>query len=86
MSMPTALPVAGQLLGLALFGGEDDVPAAAFAFHRDRLDVAGHRPVLLDLDLAGADPFRAEPTGLITYDGELSKAAGELGFPVTAPS
>jgi uncharacterized protein len=44
------------------------------------------RPGSLDaIHLASADPFRAELTDLVTYDTELARAAGELGFPVTAP-
>jgi uncharacterized protein len=38
------------------------------------------------IHLASADPFRAELTELVTYDKELARAAGELGFPVSAPS
>jgi len=46
-------------------------------------------PALGSLDaihLASADPFRPELTELITYDKELARAAGDLGFPVGAPS
>lgn len=35
--------------------------------------------------LASADPFRADLTEFVTYDQELSAAAADLGFPVTAP-
>jgi predicted nucleic acid-binding protein len=38
------------------------------------------------IHLASADPFRTELTEFVTYDHELTKAAGDLGFPVTAPS
>ena len=37
------------------------------------------------LHLATADPFRAELTDFVTYDGELGEAAQTLGFPVSAP-
>lgn len=37
------------------------------------------------IHLATADPFRAELTAFVTYDGELTDAAGDLGFPVVAP-
>lgn len=38
------------------------------------------------IHLATADPFRAELTAFVTYDGELSAAAGDLGLPVAAPA
>jgi uncharacterized protein len=38
------------------------------------------------IHLATADPFLAEVTAFVTYDGELAAAAEELGFPVAAPS
>jgi predicted nucleic acid-binding protein len=38
------------------------------------------------IHLASADPFRTELTEFVTYDHELTKAAVDLGFPVTAPS
>lgn len=38
------------------------------------------------IHLATADPFLAEVTAFVTYDGELAGAAEELGFPVAAPS
>jgi predicted nucleic acid-binding protein len=38
------------------------------------------------IHLATADPFRNELTEFVTYDKELGKAAGDLGFPATAPS
>jgi uncharacterized protein len=37
------------------------------------------------IHLATADPFRTELTGFVTYDSELTSAASDLGFPVTAP-
>jgi hypothetical protein len=37
------------------------------------------------IHLATADPFRTEPTDFVTYDSELTTAATDLGFPVTAP-
>jgi predicted nucleic acid-binding protein len=37
------------------------------------------------IHLATADPFRTDLTDFVTYDGELSAAATDLGFPVTAP-
>lgn len=38
------------------------------------------------IHLASADPFRTELSEFVTYDQELTKAALDLGFPVTAPS
>ena len=38
------------------------------------------------IHLATADPFRTELTDFVTYDSELSSAASDLGFPVTAPA
>lgn len=38
------------------------------------------------IHLASADPFRPELTDLVTYDRELTRAAAELGFPVSSPS
>lgn len=38
------------------------------------------------IHLASADPFRTELTEFVTYDHELTKAVGDLGFPLTAPS
>jgi predicted nucleic acid-binding protein len=38
------------------------------------------------IHLATADPFRAELTDFVTYDGELRAAASDLGFPVSAPA
>ncbi|MER5443001.1 type II toxin-antitoxin system VapC family toxin [Streptomyces sp. NPDC002790] len=38
------------------------------------------------IHLASADPFRSDLTAFVTYGLELTKAAEELGFPVTAPS
>jgi uncharacterized protein len=37
------------------------------------------------IHLATADPFRTELTDFVTYDGELTAAAADLGFPVTLP-
>jgi predicted nucleic acid-binding protein len=37
------------------------------------------------IHLATADPFRAELTGFVTYDGELAVAAADLEFRVAAP-
>jgi uncharacterized protein len=37
------------------------------------------------IHLASAEPFRAELTEFVTYDLELSEAAGHLGFPISAP-
>lgn len=51
--------------------------------------IAYRVPRLGSLDavhLASADPFRRELTDFVTYDGELARAAIDLGFPVTAPS
>lgn len=38
------------------------------------------------IHLATADPFRTELTDFVTYDGELTTAASDLGFPVSAPA
>ncbi len=38
------------------------------------------------IHLATADPFRTELTDFVTYDSELSSAASDLGFPVSAPA
>ena len=38
------------------------------------------------IHLATAEPFRAEMTAFVTYDDELSAAAREIGFPVSAPA
>jgi uncharacterized protein len=38
------------------------------------------------IHLATADPFLADVTAFVTYDGELAAAAQELGLPVAAPS
>jgi hypothetical protein len=38
------------------------------------------------IHLATADPFRTELTDFVTYDSELTTAATDLGFPVTAPA
>lgn len=38
------------------------------------------------IHLATADPFLAEVTAFVTYDGELAAAAEEFGFPVAAPT
>ncbi|MGH9213402.1 MAG: type II toxin-antitoxin system VapC family toxin [Acidimicrobiales bacterium] len=38
------------------------------------------------IHLATADPFRSELTEFVTYDGELTTAASDLGFPVSAPA
>jgi hypothetical protein len=38
------------------------------------------------IHLASADPFRVELTDFVTYDHELTKAAEDLGLPVTAPA
>lgn len=38
------------------------------------------------IHLATADPFRTELTDFVTYDTELTTAATNLGFPVTAPT
>ncbi|MYW66542.1 PIN domain-containing protein [Streptomyces sp. SID8379] len=51
--------------------------------------MAYRTPRLGSLDavhLASADPFRTDLTAFVTYELELTKAAEELGFPVTAPS
>jgi predicted nucleic acid-binding protein len=38
------------------------------------------------LHLATADPFLADLTAFVTYDGELAAGAKELGLPAVAPS
>ena len=38
------------------------------------------------IHLASADPFRTELTEFVTYDGELTTAASDLGFPISAPA
>ena len=38
------------------------------------------------IHLATADPFRTELTNFVTYASELTSAATDLGFPVTAPA
>jgi predicted nucleic acid-binding protein len=38
------------------------------------------------IHLASADPFRTELTDFVTYDGELTTAASDLGFPISAPA
>lgn len=38
------------------------------------------------IHLASADPFRSELTDFVTYDSELTAAASDLGFPVSAPA
>jgi predicted nucleic acid-binding protein len=38
------------------------------------------------IHLATADPFLADVTAFVTYDGELAAAAQELGLAVSAPS
>ena len=38
------------------------------------------------IHLATADPFRTELTDFVTYEAELTTAATDLGFPVTAPA
>jgi len=49
-----------------------------------------HPPVALRtldaIHLATADPFLADVTAFVTYDGELAAAAEELGLAVSAPS
>lgn len=37
------------------------------------------------IHLATAEPFRADLTGFVTYDRELSGAATDIGLPTTAP-
>lgn len=37
------------------------------------------------IHLATADPFLAEVTAFVTYDGELASAAAEVGFSIAAP-
>ncbi len=38
------------------------------------------------IHLATADPFRTELTDFVTYGAELTSAATDLGFPVSAPA
>lgn len=73
--------VAGQAVrGLFLVDVTSTVLARARSYGTRRLGT------LDAIHLATADPFLAEVTAFVTYDGELAAAAEELGFPVTAPS
>jgi uncharacterized protein len=38
------------------------------------------------IHLASAEPFRSDLSDFVSYDQELAKAAGDLGFGVAAPS
>ncbi len=38
------------------------------------------------IHLASAEPFRADLDHFVTYDKQLTQAAADLGFPVSAPS
>jgi predicted nucleic acid-binding protein len=73
--------ITGQALrGVYLIDLTSTVLTRAMAYHVPRLGS------LDAIHLASADPFRTELTEFVTYDHELTKAAGDLGFPVTAPS
>jgi predicted nucleic acid-binding protein len=73
--------VTGQALrGVHLVDLTSTVLARATAYRMPRLGS------LDAIHLASADPFRTELTEFVTYDHELTKAAADLGFPVTAPS
>jgi uncharacterized protein len=73
--------LAGQALrGVYLVDLTSTVLARAMAYRVRRLGS------LDAIHLASADPFRTELAEFITYDHELTKAAADLGFPVSAPS
>jgi len=73
--------VTGQALrGVHLVDLTSTVLARATAYRMPRLGS------LDAIHLASADAFRTELTEFVTYDHELTKAAADLGFPVTAPS
>jgi uncharacterized protein len=73
--------VVGQAVrGLYLVDVTSTVLARARAYGIQRLGS------LDAIHLATADPFLAEITNFVTYDGELAAAATELGLPVTAPA
>lgn len=67
------------LRGIYLIDLSSTVLARAAAYRTARLGS------LDAIHLASADPFRAELTEFVTYDGELAAAATDLGFPVTSP-
>lgn len=72
---------AGQAVrGVYLVDLSTTVLARAMAYRTPRLGS------LDAIHLASAEPFRADLTEFVTYDKELSGAAGELGFPVSAPA
>lgn len=66
--------------GVYLIDLTSTVLARAMAYRIARLGS------LDSIHLASAEPFRADLTGFITYDEELSEAASGLGFPVSAPA
>ncbi len=68
------------LRGVYLVDLTSTVLARAMAYRVPRLGS------LDAIHLASADPFRTELTEFVTYDHELTKAAADLGFPVSAPA
>lgn len=68
------------LMGVYLADLSSTVLARAMAYRAPRLGS------LDAIHLASADPFRTDLTEFVTYDQELAAAAGELGFPVSAPA
>ncbi|MGF1648682.1 MAG: type II toxin-antitoxin system VapC family toxin [Kineosporiaceae bacterium] len=73
--------VVGQALrGLYLVDVTSTVLARARAYGTRRLGS------LNAIHLATADPFLPDIEAFVTYDGELSGAAEELGMPVLAPA
>jgi predicted nucleic acid-binding protein len=72
---------AGQAVrGIYLVDLTTTVLARAMAYRTTRLGS------LDAVHLASAEPFRGDLVEFVTYDKELAGAAGELGFPVTAPA
>jgi predicted nucleic acid-binding protein len=70
---------AQALRGIYLLDVTTTVLARAAAYQTSRLGS------LDAIHLASADPFRPDLTHLVTYDHELSHAASDDGFPVSAP-
>jgi predicted nucleic acid-binding protein len=66
--------------GVYLVDLSTTVTARAMAYRTTKLGS------LNAIHLASAEPFRADLTEFVTYDKELTSAAGELGFPVLAPA
>ncbi|MGN5635156.1 type II toxin-antitoxin system VapC family toxin [Streptomyces sp. AC154] len=79
---PQRIPylVAQAVRGVYLIDLTSTVLARATAYQTRRLGT------LDSIHLATAEPFRVGLTAFVTYDSELSKAAGEFGLPVHAPA